>query len=103
MFYNSIEEPEKLHQAGRELQFTKEQDITKPHQLGAELADSKLQQAVGEFPLVFALILWRHHVEIITKSKSIDESIFCLAIIYKYLSINSEGEIISICDISASL
>ena len=36
----------------------------------------KLQRLVGEFPLPFALVPWRHHVEIITKSKSIEEALF---------------------------
>ena len=36
----------------------------------------KLHQLGGEFPLPFALVPWRHHVEIITKSKSIEEALF---------------------------
>ena len=37
------------------------------HQVGAELSSEKLHQVGGEFPLPFALVPWRHHVEIITK------------------------------------
>ena len=38
----------------------------------------KLQQAVGEldFPEIFAFVPWGHHIEIITKCKSIDEALF---------------------------
>ena len=37
------------------------------HQVGAELSSEKLHQVGGDFPLPFALVPWRHHVEIITK------------------------------------
>ena len=37
------------------------------HQAGAVLSTKKLHQTSGEFPLPFALVPWRHHVEIITK------------------------------------
>ena len=69
-------ENEKLQQFVGKSQLAKEQDITILHQAGAEFTDSKLHQVGGEFPSVFALVPWRHHVEIITKCKSIDESIF---------------------------
>lgn len=35
-----------------------------------------MHQVGAEFPLPFALVPWRHHVEIITKCKSIDEALF---------------------------
>ena len=81
----------KLHQVGGVLY------SEKLHQVGGEIQSSdnqsglKLQQAVGEtqrlvsktdeeigmaFPQPFALVPWRHHVEIITKCKSIDEALF---------------------------
>ena len=46
------------------------------HQLGAEL----LQQAAAEFemPEIFGRVPWFHHVEIISKSKSLDEAMFYL-------------------------
>ena len=53
---------EKLYQAGKEIM----------HQAGAE----KLQQAVGEFPSLFGLIPWGHHIAIISKCKSIEEALF---------------------------
>ena len=64
----------KLHQPGGEIM----------HQAGAEillqsvreLEDEKLQQPVEEFPALFALVPWRHHVEIISKCKSIEEALF---------------------------
>lgn len=52
------------------------QEDTKLHQLGAEIDDSKLHQFGGEFPAPFALVPWRHHVEIISKCKSVDEALF---------------------------
>lgn len=68
----------------------------KTHQLGAEIENSKLyhagreinnlilQQPVAEiphqigaeFPTAFACVPWRHHVEIISKCKTINEALF---------------------------
>mgnify|MGYP003409217900 CR=1 FL=1 len=42
------------------------------HQLGAKL----LQQPAVEMPEDFALVPWKHHVAIISKSKSLDEALF---------------------------
>ena len=41
-------------------------DREKLHQLGGEIA----------FPPLFAYVPWRHHVDIITKCKSIEEALF---------------------------
>lgn len=60
----------KLHQVGAEI------DAQKLHQLGGEMEPQKLHQAGAEFPLFFALVPWRHHVEIITKCQSVDEALF---------------------------
>ena len=65
-----------LKQLGAELQRIENQYTTKMHQVGAELNSEKLYQVGGEFPLPFALVPWRHHVEIITKCKSIEEALF---------------------------
>ena len=65
-----------LKQLGEELQRIENQHTTKMHQVGAELNSEKLHQVGGEFPLPFALVPWRHHVEIITKCKSIEEALF---------------------------
>ena len=59
-----------MHQVGAET------ENGKLHQVGAELSEEKLHQVGGEFPLPFALVPWRHHVEIITRSKSIEEALF---------------------------
>lgn len=40
------------------------------HQAGAEIADGL------SFPQIFALVPWRHHVEIITNCKDVDEALF---------------------------
>lgn len=71
---------EKLAQLGREL------SQKKLHQLGGELqeveseGDIKLHQVGGElvvpFPTMFSYVPWKHHVAIVTKSKSIDEALF---------------------------
>ena len=39
---------------------------TKLHQPGAEM----------QFPMIFGFVPWRHHVEIITKCKSVEEALF---------------------------
>lgn len=75
LFYTQGGE-EILHQDDAELQMIENQYTTKMHQVGAELSSEKLHQITGEFPLPFALVPWRHHVEIITKCKSIDEALF---------------------------
>lgn len=67
---------EKLYQVGKEIQSIENQRSIKMHQHGAELDEEKLHQTGGEFPLPFALVPWRHHVEIITKCKSIEEAVF---------------------------
>jgi len=66
--HNQIDK--KLYQVGREIQ------TQKLYQLGGEMEPQKLHQAGAEFPLLFALVPWRHHVEIITKCKSIEEALF---------------------------
>ena len=40
--------------------------IKKLHQAGAEI----------EFPAIFGFVPWRHHVEIVTKCKTIEEALF---------------------------
>ncbi len=55
-----------LHQPGAKMR------NEKLHQLGAEL----IHQAGGEFPLPFAFVPWRHHVEIVSRSTSIEEALF---------------------------
>lgn len=44
----------------------------------AKSADSNCQQVIGElnFPDVFALVPWSHHIQIVSKSQSVDEALF---------------------------
>ena len=64
------------HQVGAVLEKLENQYEKKLHQVGAEKEVEKLYQYGGEFPVSFALVPWRHHVEIITKCKSINEALF---------------------------
>ena len=63
---------EKLAQLGRELPTSK-----KLAQLGREIIEiqSETNDAVS-FPDYFAFVPWKHHVEIVTKCKSVDEALF---------------------------
>lgn len=65
-----------LQQAVAELQNIENQFKPKLYQVGKELSKEKLYQAGKEFPLPFALVPWRHHIEIIYRSKSIEEALF---------------------------
>jgi predicted nuclease of restriction endonuclease-like (RecB) superfamily len=64
LFYNNKTDSKILQQALIELELSINQSPIKLHQLG------------GELPLPFAFVPWRHHVEIITKCKSIEEAFF---------------------------
>jgi len=75
LFYTNSNS-EILHQVGSEIQMLENQYSIKLHQLGAELDASKLHQAGKEFPLPFALVPWRHHIEIITKCDTIEKALF---------------------------
>ena len=76
LFYSRNMPSEILHQVGAELQDADYKIDKKLHQVGAEMSEEKLHQVGGEFPLPFILVPWRHHVEIITKCKTIDEALF---------------------------
>ena len=65
-----------LHQVGAELQLLENKHIAKLHQLGGEFYGKNLQQDFGEFPMPFALVPWRHHVEIITKCDTVEKALF---------------------------
>ena len=68
---------QKLHQLGGELQATDNQMAKKLHQIGGEMAENGKPNLTGaDFPALLALILWRHHVEIVSKCKNIDEALF---------------------------
>ena len=51
----------------------------KLYQVGGEIDSQKLYQAGRELPLPFTLVPWRHHVEIITKCKTIEEALFYIS------------------------
>jgi len=82
LFYSSSEAHEKLYQLGGEietgkiLQAVRELPNSKLYQPGREIQNTKLHQLGAEFPTPFALVPWRHHVEIISKCKSVDEALF---------------------------
>ena len=69
-FYTEGGENSFLQQAGAEIQLIETKYATKLHQAGAVLSTKKLHQTSGEFPLPFALVPWRHHVDIITISSA---------------------------------
>ena len=64
---------QKLAQLGRELQLPNNQVNTKSHQDGGVL----------ELPAILSLVPWRHHVEIISKCKSVEEALFYVSKIVK--------------------
>lgn len=70
LFYADSEE--KLAQVGREFTTSK-----KLAQLGREITDAQSANNNGvPFPDYFAYVPWKHHVEIVTKSKTIEEALF---------------------------
>lgn len=77
LFYSQKGHAEKLHQFGGEIQGGEKQMITKLHQVGG-VFDEMRDAVVGgvEFPLSFSFVPWRHHVDIITQCKNIDEALF---------------------------
>lgn len=51
----------------------------KLQQVGAEINENQKLHQVGaeiEFPAIFGFVPWRHHVEIVTKCKTIEEALF---------------------------
>ncbi|MCR4564871.1 MAG: DUF1016 N-terminal domain-containing protein [Bacteroidales bacterium] len=96
---NDILSEIKLHQLGEEFQQTEIQSNIKLHQLGGEFqktgiqANKKLRQVVGglnnsdsiqqtevELPDIFTYVPWGHHIEIMAKSKTVEEAFFILNI-----------------------
>lgn len=68
---------QKLHQLGGEIQSADYQVAKKLHHLGGEIANEDNPDMGGiRFPALLALIPWRHHVEIVSKCKNIEEAIF---------------------------
>ena len=78
LFYSGA--AEKLAQLGRELQQPKNPQHIKLAQLGRVfLEGDEGRRDAMPLPAFFALVPWRHHVEIIAKSKSIEEALFYIA------------------------
>lgn len=76
LFYSSEAYAEKLHQLGGKCQGIDNQITTKLHQVGAEIHEETDMNGGETFPLPFSFVPWRHHVDIITKCKDIDEALF---------------------------
>jgi len=84
LYYTEKVEPEKLQQLVGEMYLTQNQKDTILYQLGREIEEAKLYQSgreivkrpVSVFPLPFALVPWRHHVEIINKCETIEKALF---------------------------
>ena len=79
LFYADGDAEEKLQRAVGELQSFVNQSVIKLQQSVGERQHlvSKTNNEIGvAFPQPFALVPWGHHVDIITKCKSIDEALF---------------------------
>ena len=75
LFYSN--DSEKVQQLVGEFENSNSFNTVKLNQLGAEIKEAeKLHQVGGllSFPSLFAYVPWGHHVEIITKCKSIEEA-----------------------------
>ncbi len=68
---------EKLHQLVGELGIISEDFL---HQAGGESIQHSAQTA---FPKLFSYVPWKHHVEIITKCKTVEEAVFYLKLTVK--------------------
>ena len=67
----------KLSQVAREIQVTDSQLIEKLSQVGIETQESEMTVGDGApFPILFSLVPWMHHTEIVTKSKTLEEALF---------------------------
>ena len=53
-------------------------DLLNWHEPSAKLEEANSQQIIGEiiFPDIFALVPWKHHVYVVSKSQSVDEALF---------------------------
>ncbi|MDY4861960.1 MAG: PDDEXK nuclease domain-containing protein [Candidatus Onthomorpha sp.] len=79
LFYADGDAEEKLQRTVGELQLSVNQSVIKLQQSVGEIQYlvSKTNNEIGmAFPQPFALVPWGHHVDIITKCKSIDEALF---------------------------
>ena len=77
-FYTTNVNPKILQQFADNVQHSNQQTVSKLYQVGKEIREKILYQDGKEFPLPFALVPWRHHIEILYRCKSIDEALFYL-------------------------
>ena len=75
-FYTTNVNPKILQQFADKVQHSNQQAVSKLYQVGKEIQEKILYQDGKEFPLPFALVPWRHHIEILYRCKSIDEALF---------------------------
>ena len=75
-FYTTNVNPKILQQFADNVQHSNQQTVSKLYQVGKEIREKILYQDGKEFPLSFALVPWRHHIEILYRCKSIDEALF---------------------------
>ena len=75
-FYTTNVNPKILQQFADNVQHSNQQTVSKLYQVGKEIREKILYQNGKEFPLPFALVPWRHHIEILYRCKSIDEALF---------------------------
>lgn len=75
-FYTTNVNPKILQRFADNVQHSNQQTVSKLYQVGKEIREKILYQDGKEFPLPFALVPWRHHIEILYRCKSIDEALF---------------------------
>lgn len=73
LFYTS---QAKLQQLVGELNYSSDQFPKKLYQAGKELKKDIFYYSDADFPLPFALVPWRHHIEILYRCSSVEEAFF---------------------------
>lgn len=77
IFYTEEVNLPKLHQLGGELRRIDIQYPGKLHQLGGEIIEQEISDFTNiPMPPAFAYIPWRHHVEIMHKSQTLEEALY---------------------------
>lgn len=75
-----VGQKEKLQQLAAELQSSEKQTFEKLKQVASEIQEHKSDSAGdADFPVFFALVPWWHHVEILSRCKTIEEALFYIA------------------------
>ncbi len=64
-----------IHHVGGELQLFDRKEFEKLHHIGGEIIEDSES---ANFPYIFACVPWKHHVEIVSKCKTVDEALFYL-------------------------